>query len=313
MARAPRNNVDYYPHPVRHGKKMNYIIGRYGHAGYVVWMMILEHLGRADFHFLDIQDEVQVMYLAGELKVTQELLIEIVEILVKFNEFDQELWENQILYNQKFVDSIFDAYKKRNNECINRESLIEMLVQKGRLKPPLRNPKQGLGILNEGLGNLKGDGNPQRREENNKEKETKEKKMIMSELAASDSPKDIYEEIAISFYSLAIENLQELSINSTDLKKQSISSWVKPIRLAVEKDGRTEEEFKEVWLYLNNEKAGSNGFTWKAQIRSGVKLREKFETLLIAARKPYSNSKISNNINSVKNANTILKGYYANN
>lgn len=313
MARAPRNNVDYFPHPVRHGKKMNYIIGRYGHAGYVVWMMILEHLGRADFHFLDIQDEVQVMYLAGELKVTQELLIEIVEILVKFNEFDQELWENQILYNQKFVDSIFDAYKKRNNECINRESLIEMLVLKGRLKPPIGNPKWCLRSLNEGIGNLKGDENPQSKEDKIKANKKKEDNILMSELAASDGPLNDIEEVAISFWELVHSNMREQNINSTDLQKQKKSSWVEPVRLAIEKDGRSHEELQKVWNYLKNEQPGKDGFMWKTHIRSGQKLREKFESLLLAAINPRNQSKIRNNLNSINDATKMVRRHYANN
>ncbi|MBD3407140.1 MAG: hypothetical protein GF411_13560 [Candidatus Lokiarchaeota archaeon] len=42
--------------------------------------------------------------------------------------FDQSLWnEYKIIWNQNFIDSIQDAYKRRRNECINREMLVENL------------------------------------------------------------------------------------------------------------------------------------------------------------------------------------------
>jgi hypothetical protein len=312
MARPPRNTVDYFPHPVIHGKKMSYLRSKYGNDAYVVWFMSLEQLGRAEYHFLDLQDEVQLMYLSSELKVTQEILLEVIDVLVKFDEFDSALWKHRILFNQKYVDSIADAYKKRNNDCINKEVLINLLVSKGRLKVPLRNPKQGLGIPNEGMGNLKGVENPQSKVEKSKLKKSIEENITMSELAASDGPLNDIEEVAISFWELVRSNMREQNINSTDLQKQKKSSWVEPVRLAIEKDGRSHEELQKVWNYLKNEQPGKDGFMWKTHIRSGQKLREKFESLLLAAKNPRNQSKIGNNLNSMNHATEILRGHYAN-
>ena len=142
MARKQRNDVDYFPHPVSHGKKMFYLRDKYGNDGYTVWFMLLEELGKANYHYLDLKDEVQIMYLSAEFKVTELLLNEIIETLVKFGEFDSELWEKEnILFNEKFVENISDAYKKRSNECIDKNSLRVLLTSKGRLKPPKSTPK----------------------------------------------------------------------------------------------------------------------------------------------------------------------------
>jgi predicted Ser/Thr protein kinase len=54
--------------------------------------------------------------------------------LVKLGEFDSDLWENRIIYCQKFNDSISDAYKKRGNKMMKKEELIQFLCDKGVVK-----------------------------------------------------------------------------------------------------------------------------------------------------------------------------------
>lgn len=135
MARKEKNTIDYFPHPVEHGRKMFYLRSKFKNDGYTVWFMLLEHLGKAEYHYLDLSDKVQLMYLSSEFMVSELVLNEIINILVDFNEFDKELWENySILFNQKYIDNIEDAYKKRNNECISRNSLVSLLTSKGVIK-----------------------------------------------------------------------------------------------------------------------------------------------------------------------------------
>lgn len=135
MARKQRNSVDYFPHSVTHGKKMFYIRNKYKNDGYAVWFMLLEELGKTEYHYLDLGQQIQKMYLSAEMMVSENLLIDIINDLVKLDEFDRELWDNEsILYNEKFVENIKDAYKKRSNECIDKNSLVELLTIKGRIK-----------------------------------------------------------------------------------------------------------------------------------------------------------------------------------
>lgn len=134
MARPERNNVDYFPHPCSHGKKMFYMRSKYKNDGYTVWFMLLEKIGDAEYHYLDLKDEVQIMYLTSEFIVTEEALNNIINDLVKFGEFDADLWEEKILFSQKFIDSIKDAYERRNNNVVQKLGLCSTLIEKGRLK-----------------------------------------------------------------------------------------------------------------------------------------------------------------------------------
>lgn len=135
MARPERNNIDYFPHPVKHGKKMSYIEKKYKNDGYAVWMKLLEELGDNNYHYLNLSDEVQLMFLEEKCNVNQEILLSIINDLVKLDEFNKELWEeNKILFNEKFIETIKDAYNKRNNNCISLDGIRTHLISLGILK-----------------------------------------------------------------------------------------------------------------------------------------------------------------------------------
>ena len=136
MARTKKNNVDYFPHYVSHGKKMFCLRAKYKNDGYAVWFMLLEKLGNAENHYLDLSSETEKIYLSSELMVSEEVLFDIINMLVTLEVFDSELWHKEnILYNQEFVNNIQDVYNRRTGrECINRESLIDILSSMGRNK-----------------------------------------------------------------------------------------------------------------------------------------------------------------------------------
>lgn len=110
---------------------MFFIRNKYGNDGYTVWFMLLEELGKADYHYLDLSDDLQRMYLSSEFKVTEDILISIIETLIKLGEFNRELWEEgRILFNQQFVTSVEDAYRKRTSVCITLPALRQLLSDK---------------------------------------------------------------------------------------------------------------------------------------------------------------------------------------
>lgn len=176
MARSERNDVDYFPHNVNHGKKMFFIEKKYKNDGYAVWFKLLEELGKSQYHYLDISEEVTIMFLSSSFNVSEEMLIDIIKDLVKLGEFDEELFKNNILFNQKYVDSIEDAYKKRNNDIITRDKLLHILRSKGR-SIEAKSRSNGL------KGNLEVYGNTQ-----SKEEDIKEDKTILKEIKGNVPP-----------------------------------------------------------------------------------------------------------------------------
>jgi len=189
MARPERNNVDYFPHPVKHGKKMHYLENKYGNDGYATWFKLLEELGDANYHYLNLNKEEQVMYLSSRCLISEIKLFEIINDLVKFGEFDEKFWDKKILVDEKFINSIQDAYKKRNNKCLSLISLSKKLSIKSI-------PKQS-------NGNLKSGEKPQRIGKDTIEdqtigKEIKEKKIINEKKI--DELHSLLKKIFIEFY-----------------------------------------------------------------------------------------------------------------
>lgn len=133
MARPPRNNVDYFPFLCKEGKAMYFIKQKYKNDGYATWIKILRELAITNYHYLQLSDKRDFMYLSGICQVDIEKLNLIIKDLCELGEFDKELWlNNKVIWCQKFIDSIQDAYKKRNNECFTKQ---ELLIRLGITKP----------------------------------------------------------------------------------------------------------------------------------------------------------------------------------
>lgn len=163
MARPERNNVDYFPFICEDGNKMFYIEETYGNDGFATFVKLLRELAKTNYHYLDLSKPSTMMFLSAKCKVSKEVLNSIISDLVDLGKFDKTLWdENKIIWCQDFIDSIQDAYSKRNNKCITLDSLRILLTS--------------LGVLKQSKLPTKGDVKPQSILEDNKEYKSKVKK-----------------------------------------------------------------------------------------------------------------------------------------
>ena len=128
MARPKKNTVDYFPHPVTHGKKMSYIEKKYGNDGYAMWFKILEEIGSTDNHYLDLNDNITMMFLIDKCNVEEERINEFLSDLVKLQEIDKELFETyKLVYSTKFIDNVADVYQKRKSKLRTLEEFKQVL------------------------------------------------------------------------------------------------------------------------------------------------------------------------------------------
>lgn len=134
MARPESNTVSYYPHIPGEGKKMYFIDKKYGNDGYATWFKILDKIAVTDYHYLNLNKEEELMFLSSKCNITEDRLLSIINDLVKLGKFDKELWENRIIWDQSFIDSIQEVYNKRNNKCMTIEGLRIILHGLGILK-----------------------------------------------------------------------------------------------------------------------------------------------------------------------------------
>jgi len=125
MGRPIKNTVKYFPHSCTHGKTMFIIESKYGNNGYAFWFKLLEKLGSAENHFIDLRDEIELEYLAAETKFPAEETQNILDLLSRLNAIDRELWKHRIIWCQKFVDNIAEAYRKRKLQGVPERPVFE--------------------------------------------------------------------------------------------------------------------------------------------------------------------------------------------
>ena len=157
MARPERKNVDYFPHYISHGSKMQYLHNKFGNDGYAVWYKMMEKLAKADNHFIDLSDEINLELFADYCLVDIDALNSIINFLCRCNWMHKKLWnDHKVVYSPEFLESVKDAYKRRSNVCINTQG-IELMYY---------NNPQGTELM--------GDINTQSKVEYSKEEKTKE-------------------------------------------------------------------------------------------------------------------------------------------
>jgi len=142
MARPQRNTVDYFPFYCEDGEKMFYLEETYGNDGFATFIKLLRELAKTDYHFLNLSKPSTKMFLSAKCKISKEILESIINDLVELGKFDKTLWkENSIVWCQDFIDSIQDAYLRRNNNCITYEGLLQHLISLGIRKQVKCKPK----------------------------------------------------------------------------------------------------------------------------------------------------------------------------
>ena len=88
MARPLKQNLDYFSHDVdmRNDIKIKAIRRKFGHLGYSVYCMMLEHLSHCDYFQFE-WNELNIELLTPDFDVDTDKLIEIVEYAIKLELF----------------------------------------------------------------------------------------------------------------------------------------------------------------------------------------------------------------------------------
>jgi hypothetical protein len=117
MARPEKRKVDYFPHQIKNGKTLFVLESEFGNNGYAFWFKLLEILGQSDNHYYDCNEPGGKRFLVAKVKIDEEIVDKMLEILYDLKAIDQELWrEHKIIWSQNFVDNVADVYKRRNCE-----------------------------------------------------------------------------------------------------------------------------------------------------------------------------------------------------
>ena len=113
MARKTKQTVDFFPHYCLHKMTMFIVEEKYGNDGYAFWFKLLEKLCSSEGHYIDCNDIIKWECFVSKSHITLEKAYSIVDKLSELQAIDFELWQNKVIWCQKFVDNIEDVYKNR--------------------------------------------------------------------------------------------------------------------------------------------------------------------------------------------------------
>ena len=112
--RPPSRNVDYFPHYCKDDKKLQFIQIEYGSEGYEAFYRIQQALGDADYHRIDLKNDLEKKMFEMTMRVKQECIYGTLEILAKLGWLDKNAYEiDSILWSDEFVKSIRPVYVNR--------------------------------------------------------------------------------------------------------------------------------------------------------------------------------------------------------
>lgn len=184
MARPKKAVVEYFPLVCKWGDSIRYIEDTYGIDGFVCWVKLLQKLGRTEYHYFDWKDIKQRKILCREMKLDERLVTQILDELSEFECIDEELWRQEIIFSEKFVESVKDAYKDRVLNPLFKKDIIKLLLEKNRFS---NISSSGNGVSSSGysLDNqnevVSSSGNPQSKLKETIENEIKEKETSSNE------------------------------------------------------------------------------------------------------------------------------------
>ena len=136
------NNVDYFPHKCKDDKELMFIQHKFKSEGYEAFYRLQQCLGDAEFHRIDLKNDLEKQMFEMGMSVSQEIVYGVIDILVGMNWLDREVYEkDNVLWSDKFMNSIRAVYinrrrhipeKKdiyRDSTCRNK-SIVEHSIEK---------------------------------------------------------------------------------------------------------------------------------------------------------------------------------------
>jgi len=180
MGRPARRDVDYFPFYAKRGKTLNILQSKYGLEGIGFFTNLMRFLALTPDHYYCIKEEDDKLNFFAEIGLPdEERGIAMIELMVKTGKLDKKLWEeHKVIACEAFLESIKDAYERRNNQIITideiREKFEKRVIVCGSNGNEYNNPTESeLGGVSVYENTEFGDNNPQTILENTKLNNTK--------------------------------------------------------------------------------------------------------------------------------------------
>ena len=127
MSRPEKNTVEYIPLDCQFTDSIQAVENIYGNDGFVVWVKLLQKLGRTENYIIDVRTDLQWTLFYSLFCISENRVIEIINTLAELECIDKNLWKQKIIYSENFVKRISVVYRKRKYEL---KSLRDILIEK---------------------------------------------------------------------------------------------------------------------------------------------------------------------------------------
>lgn len=126
MARPSKLTVEWFPHPVAHGKVVYVLEEAYGNDGYAFWFKIRETLGETSGHYIDCRTHGAWAHLLSKVRLQNGKAEAIMGALANMDAIDRELWEKcRVIWSDDYVKDLKPVYDRRKLPLpVRPESLL---------------------------------------------------------------------------------------------------------------------------------------------------------------------------------------------
>jgi len=126
MARPERHDVDYFPFYVKDGRTLFILESKYGCMGTGFFTNVMRFLCQTPDHHFCIQDDADRLFFFSKVKCDEESGMDMLNLMAKTGKILPSLWHShKVIVCPDLIESLKDAYKRRCNEIITLDKIIE--------------------------------------------------------------------------------------------------------------------------------------------------------------------------------------------
>jgi len=127
MARPVKATVTYFPLDCEFSDSLKIIENLFGNDGFVLWVKLLQKLGRSEYHYIDLRNTAKWKLFYTEIRLNEDLCLQILNELSELDCINKSLWKEKIIYSENFIKRIEDAYKRRREKLLSINELCQLL------------------------------------------------------------------------------------------------------------------------------------------------------------------------------------------
>lgn len=129
MARPEKHDVDYFPFYVKDGKTLFILESKYGCKGTGFFTNVMRFLCQTPDHHFCIKAPADRLYFFAKVKCDEESGIDMLNMMSETGKIHPKMWVSAaVIVSEALLESIQDAYRKRNNPIITLSEIRQKYV-----------------------------------------------------------------------------------------------------------------------------------------------------------------------------------------